>query len=100
MSYKFIDQEQDLDAWMDRVSDIKVIGLDTEFLWERTYFPKLCLIQIAAGDSIVCIDTLALGNLSGVNKMMNEIEKWKDAPLWTPKKIKKATKVWFEFMKK
>ena len=36
----------------------------------------------------------------GVNKMMNEIEKWKDAPLWTPKKIKKATRVWFKFMKK
>jgi len=36
----------------------------------------------------------------GVNKMMSEIEKWKDAPLWTPKKIKKATKVWFKFMKK
>jgi UDP-glucose 4-epimerase len=36
----------------------------------------------------------------GVSKMMNEIEKWKDAPLWTPKKIKKATKVWFKFMKK
>ena len=36
----------------------------------------------------------------GVSKMMNEIEKWKDAPLWTPKKIKKATQVWFKFMKK
>jgi hypothetical protein len=31
---------------------------------------------------------------------MNEIEKWKDAPLWTPKKIKEATRVWFKFMKK
>ena len=36
----------------------------------------------------------------GVSKMMNELEKWKDAPLWTPKKIKKATQVWFKFMKK
>jgi len=71
MPYKFIDRQQDLDTWVDIVSDIKVIGLDTEFLWERTYFPKLCLIQIAAGDSIVCIDTLALEDLSGVNKIMN-----------------------------
>ena len=71
MPYKFIDRQQDLDTWIDRVSDIKVIGLDTEFLWERTYFPKLCLIQIAADDSIACIDTLALDDLSSVNKMMN-----------------------------
>ena len=36
----------------------------------------------------------------GINIMLQEIEKWKDAPLWTPKKIKKATKIWFKFLKK
>ena len=36
----------------------------------------------------------------GVNKMLNEIEQWKDAPLWTPKSIKVATKTWFKFMSK
>ena len=36
----------------------------------------------------------------GIVKMLNEIEKWKDAPLWTPKKIKKATKTWFSYMSK
>ena len=35
----------------------------------------------------------------GINIMLQEIEKWKDAPLWTPKKIKKATKNWFKFLK-
>jgi ribonuclease D len=34
------------------------IGLDTEFLRERTFFPRLCLLQIAAGERIWCIDTL------------------------------------------
>jgi len=34
------------------------IGLDTEFLRERTFFPKLCLLQLAAGDTVWCIDTL------------------------------------------
>ena len=37
---------------------------------------------------------------SGIAKMMNEIENWKDAPLWTPKTIKKATKTWFKFLSK
>jgi UDP-glucose 4-epimerase len=32
----------------------------------------------------------------GVAWMMAEIEKWRDAPLWDPDSIKKATQTWFE----
>jgi ribonuclease D len=39
------------------------IGLDTEFLRERTFFPKLCLIQLAAGGEVWCVDTLNVGAL-------------------------------------
>ena len=31
--------------------------------------------------------------------MLEEIKKWETAPLWTPAKIKKATKLWFGYMK-
>lgn len=34
----------------------------------------------------------------GVNKMIKEINYWKKAPLWTAKKINKATKSWFTHM--
>ena len=36
----------------------------------------------------------------GINIMLNEIYKWNDPPLWTPKKIKKATKIWFNYLSK
>ncbi len=39
------------------------LSLDTEFLREKTYFPKFCLLQIAAGDVVACIDPLALESL-------------------------------------
>ncbi len=39
------------------------IGVDTEFLRERTFFPKLCLLQLAAGGQIWCVDTLRIGSL-------------------------------------
>lgn len=32
----------------------------------------------------------------GVNIMLKNIEDWKNAPLWTKKKISKATKTWFK----
>ena len=41
-----------------------------------------------------------IGFKEGIGKMLDQIEKWKDAPLWTPKKIKKATKVWFNHLSK
>jgi UDP-glucose 4-epimerase len=37
---------------------------------------------------------------TGIKGMLKDINKWKDAPLWTPKKIKNATKTWFSFLKK
>jgi len=36
----------------------------------------------------------------GINTMLKSIDNWKDAPLWTPKKIKKATKIWFDYLSK
>ena len=38
------------------------IGVDTEFLRERTFFPKLCLLQLRAGGRIWCVDTLRVGH--------------------------------------
>ncbi|MDS4020020.1 MAG: ribonuclease D [Candidatus Competibacter sp.] len=39
------------------------LALDTEFIRERTYYPQLCLIQIASADETACIDPLALPSL-------------------------------------
>tara|TARA_A100001011_G_scaffold382723_1_gene452933 strand:- start:498 stop:1481 length:984 start_codon:yes stop_codon:yes gene_type:complete len=36
----------------------------------------------------------------GVQDLLENLHHWKKAPVWTPKKIKKATKVWFKFLKK
>ncbi len=37
------------------------IAVDTEFLRETTYYPKLCLIQMASAAEIVLVDTLVEG---------------------------------------
>ncbi|MGB9041762.1 MAG: GDP-mannose 4,6-dehydratase, partial [Pseudolabrys sp.] len=36
----------------------------------------------------------------GVQRMMDKIELWSDAPLWDPQTIAQATKTWFEFLGK
>jgi ribonuclease D len=45
-------------------------GLDTEFMRERTYFAQLCLLQLSFGGQAVCIDTLALPDLSPLRATM------------------------------
>ena len=37
---------------------------------------------------------------TGVKNLLNNINYWKEAPIWTPKSIKKATKTWFKLLKK
>ena len=46
------------------------IGLDTEFMRERTYFAQLCLIQLSFEQRAVCIDTLKLRDLSALRPIM------------------------------
>jgi ribonuclease D len=40
------------------------IGLDTEFLRERTYRAQLCLVQLSASHDAACVDPLALEELT------------------------------------
>ena len=35
----------------------------------------------------------------GVKLMLKNLDYWKDAPKWTPKKIQKETKNWFKYLK-
>jgi ribonuclease D len=44
-----------------RLASHPFVTVDTEFLRETTYYPKLCVVQIASTDEAVVIDTLADG---------------------------------------
>jgi ribonuclease D len=53
-----------LTDWAARLASAPAIGLDTEFLRERTYRAELCLIQAATADDATCIDPLAETSLT------------------------------------
>jgi ribonuclease D len=62
----WIDRSDDLAALARELQPQTSIGVDTEFLRERTFFPKLCLLQLSAAGQIWCVDTLNVGSLDAL----------------------------------
>lgn len=66
IDYRWIEEQSELEAVIDELVDLPRYALDTEFHRERTYYPKLALVQIAwhrpdgSGQESVLIDPLAV----------------------------------------
>jgi ribonuclease D len=46
------------------------VGVDTEFMREKTFFAELCLVQISTGEKIYCVDPL---NGSSMNEFWDAL---------------------------
>jgi ribonuclease D len=68
---KLITTTDALAAFCKPLADAEFITVDTEFMRERTYWPKLCLAQVAGPDDAAAIDALADGiDLSPLDELM------------------------------
>ncbi len=63
MKEYFVENQSQLEALCTHLMNQPVIALDTEFLREKTYFAKLCLIQVASAEIIACVDPLAIDDI-------------------------------------
>jgi ribonuclease D len=57
---RYVDTSEGLRNLCDALRGADWIALDTEFMREDTYYPRLCLLQLATSDTIACVDPLAL----------------------------------------
>ncbi|MBN1853864.1 MAG: HRDC domain-containing protein [Pirellulales bacterium] len=53
-----------LDELCDRLAVVDRIGFDTEFVSEDTYYPQLCLIQVATATEIAAVDPFAVDDVT------------------------------------
>jgi ribonuclease D len=58
---RIVTNTADLKALIAELENAPYLALDTEFLRDQTYWPKLCLIQVASPDVAAIIDPLADG---------------------------------------
>jgi ribonuclease D len=72
IGFEFIDQRSQLDRLATELAGATQVALDTEFMRERTYYPKLCLVQLATTSVIACIDPLAIEDLAHFSVPLGE----------------------------
>jgi ribonuclease D len=59
--HPLITKSDDLKALVGRLSEEPFVAVDTEFMRENTYWPELCLIQVASSEEAAAIDPKADG---------------------------------------
>src|SRR5581483_6081944 len=68
---KLITTTDELAAFCKPLARAEFVTVDTEFMRERTYWPKLCLAQVAGPDEAAAIDALAEGmDLAPLDELM------------------------------
>lgn len=67
---RWIDRPEDLAAAVERWRASDEVCLDTEFVFERTYRPRLGLVQVASDDEIALVDPLAAGDLEALAPLL------------------------------
>jgi ribonuclease D len=53
--YTLVDHADEMIA---RLDPLDRVGVDTEFMREKTFFAELCLVQVSIGDNFYCVDPL------------------------------------------
>jgi ribonuclease D len=70
MQYTYVNNQQALDEFCHQASSAPAIAVDTEFVRTRTLYPKLGLIQIYDGKSLVLVDPLAIDDCSSLKALL------------------------------
>jgi len=72
MQELFIDTPDQLHDLCSQLANSEWLALDTEFLREKTYYPKFCLLQIANDQIAACIDPLKIDDFSALMPLLED----------------------------
>ena len=67
-----IASDADLAAACGRWSAARVIGVDTEFVRERTYYPIPALLQVHDGDSVAMVDPIEISDFTPLAEVLDD----------------------------
>uniref|UniRef100_A0A7C9NUI3 Ribonuclease D n=1 Tax=Muribaculaceae bacterium Z82 TaxID=2304548 RepID=A0A7C9NUI3_9BACT len=68
----YIADQSSFAAFCERSRGAEVLAIDTEFLREKTYYAKLCLLQLATDDEVAVVDPFALRTLDDLVPLLQD----------------------------
>lgn len=68
----FVSDDSALRELVGLLGSSRILAIDTEFMREKTYFAKLCLIQVANEDVAAIIDPLAVSDLTPFLELLSD----------------------------
>jgi len=71
---QYVNSDQDFEAAVARLlaQPDPVVALDTEFMREKTYYAKLCLLQIASAHELLLVDALRVTNFQPLAALLSD----------------------------
>lgn len=68
----YVTDDAGLRELVDRLRQSDAVGIDTEFMREKTYYARLCLVQLAADGVEAIVDPLAVSDLSPLCDLLGD----------------------------
>lgn len=68
----YISTHKQLEELVARAAGSTVLAIDTEFMREKTYYPKLCLLQLATDDEVAIVDPFTCGKLDALAPLLRD----------------------------
>lgn len=67
---RLIDSVAGAETLASDLAGVPLVAMDTEFVRERTYYPRPCLLQLAWDDRIACVDLLHLPDTTPLDELL------------------------------
>jgi len=70
--YRYIERDDDFEAALARWRQHEVVGIDTEFIRTRTFFPIAALYQVATEEELVIVDPVRVSRWDGFKALLED----------------------------
>ncbi len=69
---RFIKTQDEFEQLIEDLKSSEILAIDTEFLREKNYYPKLCLIQINNGEIQALVDSITIHDLTSLADLLTD----------------------------